>query len=177
MAADFPTPPGVLADTIYSELRSIAAAQLARERAGHTLDPTALVHEAFIRLQPHLDTSRMERRHVVALVARGMRRVLVDHARARLAAKRPSSRLRVTLSADAQLSGRGFEDLLDLHLLLERFATVDERAAAVAEMIIFGGFTQLEVAEALGVAERTVRSDLAMARAWMKRELVEGEDA
>ncbi len=165
---------GFLAGTVYDELRAIAARQLSAERVGHTLDPTALVHEAYLRLQPVIDTAGMDRKHLVSLVSRTMRRVLVDHARARLAAKRPSSRLRVTLAEGVRVTDRGFEDVLDLHLLLERYARVDERAARVAEMLMFGGFTQLEVAEHLGVSERTVRNDFTVARAWMQRELVEG---
>ncbi len=160
-----------LAGTLYAELRALAAFHLQSERPEHTLRPTEIVHEAFLRLKTHLERAKLERTHLVALVSQCMRRVLVDHARARAAAKRPSSNLRVTLSDAARVTDRSFEDVLDLHLTLGRFAEADPRAARVTEMMIFGGFTQEEVASCLGVSERTVRGDFAIAKAWMKREL------
>lgn len=164
-----------LAGTLYEELRALAAYHLKGEREGHSLQPTEIVHEAFVRLQPLLEQVKYERTHLVALVSRTMRRVLVDHARTRGAAKRPSSAVRVTLSEATRVSERSFEDVLDLNLVLERFATRDPRAAHVAEMMLFSGFTQEEVAEHLGVSLRTVTGDYAIARAWMKRELA-GDD-
>lgn len=166
-----------LAGALYGELRALAAFHLQGERPEHTLRPTDIVHEAFLRLKTHLEREKLERTHLVALVSQCMRRVLVDHARARAAAKRPSSNLRVTLAECARVTDRGFEDVLDLHLTLERFAAMDPRAAQVTEMMIFGGFTQEEVAVHLGVSVRTVGGDFAIAKAWMRRELAGGGSA
>lgn len=163
-----------LAGTLYGELRALAAYHLQHERPDHTLQPTEIVHEAFLRLHTRLESAKLKRTHLVALVSKCMRRILVDHARARSAAKRPSSNLRVTLSEATRVTERSFEDVLDLHLTLERFAETDSRAAQVAEMMIFGGFMQQEVATHLGVSERTVRGDFAIAKAWMRRELAGG---
>lgn len=174
MSANAPDDDHPFTGTLYAELRALAGYHLQNERTDHTLQPTEIVHEALIRLQPHLEQAKLERRHLVALVSRTMRRVLVDHARTRAAAKRPSSAMRVTLSEAARVSERSFEHVLDLNLALERFAATDPRAAEVTEMMIFGGYTQDEVADHFGVSVRTVGGDFAIAKAWMRRELAGG---
>lgn len=122
----------------------------------------------------YIERAKLERTQLMALVSQCMRCVLVDHARARAAAKRPSSNLCVTLADAARVSDRRFEGVLDLHLTLERFAGTDARAAQVTEMMIFGAFTQEEVAAHLRLSDRTVREDFAMGKAWMRREWTGG---
>jgi RNA polymerase sigma factor (TIGR02999 family) len=159
---------------IYAELRSLAAGYLRGERPGHTLQPTALVHEAFLRLGSLSGCAESPARFK-ALAARTMRNVLVDHARRRAAAKRGGERQRVTLDEGLAFLARGELDVLALHEALERFAALDERAARVVELRFFGGLTEPEAAEALGVSLRTVEGDWRMARAWL-REALEGEE-
>lgn len=156
---------------LYDELRALAAHYLRGERADHTLQPTALLHEAYLRLHDRLAIGVTDRVHLMALISRTMRRVLVDHARMHTAAKRQGQRLRVTFSQDLRITDNGFEDLLDLHLVLERYRLVDERAARIAEWHLFGGFTHAQVAQRIGMSEKTVRNEFAVARAWLRREL------
>lgn len=164
-----------LAPQIYEELRRLAAIYLRGERPDHTLQPTALVHEAYLRL---IDASRVDwrdRAHFFRTAARAMRRVLVDHARARGAEKRAGARQRITLAGvDPELAGPDFE-LLALDELLERLAVLHERHAQVVELRFFGGLTIAETAAALGVSETTVEDDWAMARAWLQRQLTRGD--
>ncbi len=160
-----------LLQELYQELRALAAFHLRGERADHPLQPTALLHEAYLRLHGKFAVGIENRAHLMALISRTMRRVLVDHARMSGALKRAGSRVRVTFHPDLRITDGGFEDLLDLHLVLERFKQVDARAAQVAEWQLFGGFTQAEIAEHLGVSDKTVRNDYAVARSWLRREL------
>ncbi|HXT50553.1 MAG TPA: sigma-70 family RNA polymerase sigma factor [Thermoanaerobaculia bacterium] len=157
---------------VYDELKRVAAAQLRGERGGHTLQPTALVHEAFMRLLGQTRVDWQDRRHFFAIAATTMRRVLVDHARARLADKRAHQRVTLTggaeVFADAALSP---ETLLDLDGALDRLATSFPRAARVVELHFFSGLEFAEVAAALEVAPRTVMRDWSFARAWLRREL------
>lgn len=143
------------------------------ERAGHTLTPTALVHEVYLRL---VDESRIDwtdRARFFAIAARAMRQILVDHARARAAAKRGGGLLRVTISGNDIAGGDGALDALALSDAFERLGARDERAASVAEMRVFGGLTHEEIAHALGVSRRTVDSDWTFARRWLSRALAE----
>lgn len=156
---------------LYQELRNLAERHLLGERSDHTLQPTALLHEAYVRLHSRFALGVTNRVHLMALISRTMRRVLVDHARADRALKRPGQRLRVTFHQELRITDHGFEDLLDLHLVLERYKQIDPRAAQIAEWLLFGGFTQAEVASHLGLGERTIRSEYAVARAWMRREI------
>jgi RNA polymerase sigma factor (TIGR02999 family) len=162
-----------LAEALYPELRRLAAALMRRERQDHTLQPTALVAEAFLRL---VDESRIEwkdRAHFLGIAARVMRQILVDHARRHGAAKRGAGARPITL--DANLSGgAGPVELLLVNDALDRFAVLDERGARVVEMRVFGGLTVDEIAAALGVSKRTVNNDWAMARMWLARELSRG---
>lgn len=159
-----------LADALYPELRRIAAALMRRERPDHTLQPTALVAEAYLRF---VDQSRVEwkdRTHFLGIAARVMRQVLVDHARRHAAAKRGAGVEMVPLDTEV-VGSDGTVDLLIVNDALDRYAHLDERGARIVEMRVFGGLTVGEIAEALGVSKRTVDNDWAMARMWLAREL------
>ncbi|MEM9378735.1 MAG: ECF-type sigma factor [Planctomycetota bacterium] len=163
-------PEGPRLTALYGELRAIARGRLDRLPA-QTIGATDLVHEALARLlrDGGLLTG-LERDHVVALAARTMRNVLVDRARARSAAKRGSGRAALDVEV-TDLPGTSDEDLLLVHDALEALAASDARAARVVEMRFFGGLSQTETADALGVNERTVRRDWQYARAWLLREV------
>lgn len=155
---------------VYDELRRLAAAYLARESAAHTLQPTALVHEAYMRVSAQDGVEPRNPAHLRALSAIAMRRVLVDHARGKKAAKRGGDWGKVTLEAGL-MEGEGDLDALELDAALNRLAEVDERRARVVELRFFGGLTNREVGEHLGVSETTVEADWRFARAWLSREL------
>jgi RNA polymerase sigma factor (TIGR02999 family) len=159
-----------LAEALYPELRRLAAALMRRERQDHTLQPTALVAEAFLRL---VDQSRIEwkdRTHFLGIAARVMRQILVDHARRHGAAKRGAGVQMITLD-DNLSSAAASVELLIVNDALERFARLDDRGARVVEMRVFGGLTMDEIADALSVSKRTVDNDWAVARMWLAREL------
>ncbi|MGD8494910.1 MAG: ECF-type sigma factor [Gemmatimonadales bacterium] len=154
---------------VYDELRHLAEIQLRRERAGHTLQPTALVHEAYMKLAGG-DLSISDRAHFLAIAARAMRQALVDHARRRDRAKRGGGLRPVTLT------GGSWSETLDLDELLALDAALEElepRQRQVVEGRFFGGMTEEEVATVLGVTRRTVRRDWVKARAWLYRRLYE----
>ncbi len=155
---------------VYDELRRIAGALMSDERRAVTLQPTALVHEVYLALAERR-SDWQGRAHFLALASRCMRHVLVDHARARSAAKRGGDRRAVTL--DEGLVGEQPRDVETLMLndVLDKLAALDERAARVAEMRLFGGMTVKEIAEALDVSPRTVDGDWVTARLWLSREL------
>jgi RNA polymerase sigma factor (TIGR02999 family) len=156
---------------VYDEFRALAAHHLAGERKNHTLQPTALVHEAYLRL---IDQTRVDwqgRTHFFAIGSQAIRRVLIDHARARARAKRGGGMARVTLDDAVALAPQRDEDLLALDEAMEKLEKLDPRQAKVVEMRFFGGMTVEEVAEALGVSKRTVEGEWTMARAWLLREL------
>lgn len=161
-----------LAPLVYDELRRIAAAYLARERSDHTLQPTALVNEAFVRLAGQAGAPVEGRAHFRALASQAMRRILVDHARARFAARR-DERV-VTLSGVPEDGDDGAVDLLGLDSALTRLASLNPRQARVVELRFFGGLEIEEVANELGVSPRTVNGDWRVARAWLGRELTAG---
>jgi RNA polymerase sigma factor (TIGR02999 family) len=163
-----------LAELLYPELRAIAGRLMRRERHAHTLQPTAVVHEAFMRLVDQGSIDWQDRAHFLGIAARVMRRILVDHARRRGAAKRGSGGAHITLDeAMAPRQDASFS-LLVLDDVLTRLAAIDPRGAEVAELKIFGGLTVRETAEQLGVSTRTVNHDWAMARLWLARELTPG---
>jgi RNA polymerase sigma factor (TIGR02999 family) len=162
---------------VYPELKRLAHRQLALERHGHTLQTTALVNEAYLRLVDQTRVDWRDRGHFFAVAATLMRRVLVDYARARLAAKRDHERVTLTTSAAGVGSEDGAFDVLDLDWALERLAAAYERPARVVELRTFGGLELAEVGAVLGVAERTVKRDWAFACAWLARELATGEGA
>lgn len=164
-----------LVQVVYDELRSIARRLMARERAHHTLQPTALVHEAFVRLAGR-DARFEDRGRFCALAAQVMRHVLVDHARATRAAKRGGGAARVTfedalLPATPESSGVA---VLELHDALQALAAEDPRCARVAELRLFGDASIDEIADELGVASSTVGNEWRYARAWLRRTLSEG---
>ena len=156
---------------VYDELRRQARRQLRRERVGHTLQPTALVHEAFLRLAGQSQAQWQNRRQFFAVASRVMRRVLVDQARARAASKRGDGLTRVALD-DAVATGASPDvDVLALDQALDRLEQLDPRQARVVELRYFGGMSAAEAAEAVGLSLATVNRDWAMARAWLFREL------
>lgn len=158
---------------LYDELHARAARLMSRERPDHTLRPTALVHEAYLRL---IDQSRVDwndRARFGHIAARAMRQILVDHARRRNALKRGGGATRITLDDDFTTPERSLS-VLAIHGALETLKQVDERSAAVVEMRIFAGMTVDEVAAVLGVARRTVDGDWAFARRWLAREIGSG---
>ena len=156
---------------VYGELEKIAAAQMRRERAGHTLEPRALVHEAFLRLVDQRRLDWRDRAHFFGLAAATMRRVLVDHARARAARKRrrPDEHASLTLTAaDAPQA-----ELLDLDRALDAFARRFPRQARVVEMRYFGDLDGEQIAACLEISPATVKRDWQFARAWLRQELRE----
>jgi RNA polymerase sigma factor (TIGR02999 family) len=160
-----------LAPLVYDELRRQARLQLRGERAGHTLQPTALVHEAFLRLVGQSRAQWQNREQFFAVASRAMRRVLVDHARARMAAKRGDGQTFVVLDDARAPSAPPGVDALALDQALDRLAGIDPRQARVVELRYFGGLTAPETAAALDVSLATVNRDWAMARAWLFREI------
>ena len=158
---------------VYEELHRTARALMARERANHTLQPTALVHEAYLRLVDAEGVAAGDRAHFLGIAARCMRQILVDHARAHSAEKRGGDRQRVTLMEELITDQSREHELLLLDDALEKLASLDERGARVAEMRLFGGMTIDEIAKALDVSRRTVDGDWSTARRWLARELRE----
>jgi RNA polymerase sigma-70 factor (ECF subfamily) len=159
---------------VYDELRRLAAAYLRNERRGQTLQATALVHEAYVRLIAEKSHNWQNRTHFLAIAALSMRQILVQRARARKATKRGGDPIRVELE-DHLLpasSAAGDEiDLVALDAALDRLATLDARQAKVVEMRYFGGLSVEEAAAALDISPATVKRDWTLARAWLKREL------
>jgi RNA polymerase sigma-70 factor (ECF subfamily) len=157
---------------VYDELRRLAHAQLRREPDGHTLNTTALVHEAYLRLGKEVRGQVRDRGHFFALAATAMRRILVDYARRHHAQKRGGAARRVPLEDLEQLAS---EDraamLLALDDALERLATLDTRQARIVECRFFGGLTEEETAQALGIGLRTAKRDWAKARSWLFQEI------
>ena len=161
-----------LANAVYAELRQMAARFLNNERAGHTLDPNALVHELWMRLVGGDPVAFQNRAHFWAIAAQSMRRILIDHARARARNKRGGPQQQVSLSAvDGWNPVTLDEDLLDLDQALSKLAGADSRAARVIELRFFGGLPEEEIAGALGVSVITVKRDWKVARAWLMNRL------
>jgi RNA polymerase sigma factor (TIGR02999 family) len=159
---------------IYDELRSLAAHYLRRERPGHTLQPTALVHEAYIRLIDQRQVDWSNRAQFIGLAAVMMRRILVNHARDRIAAKRGASAERVPLTIVAEQIGAPEVDLLGLDDALERLAALDVRKSQIVELKFFGGLTMDEIAATVGVSRATVEREWTFARAWLYRAVAGG---
>ncbi|MBS0420347.1 MAG: sigma-70 family RNA polymerase sigma factor [Proteobacteria bacterium] len=171
---------GELTALLYRELRSLAQRHLRRERANHTIQRTALVHEAFVRLINQQSVDWRSRGHFFALASTLMRRILVDHARARLSSKRgggqpvesleeiPEGLELVAESADPD------EDITAIDAALTRLAAIDDRQVEIVQMRYFGGLTIEETAQALDISEATVKREWTLARAWLKRELSKG---
>jgi RNA polymerase sigma factor (TIGR02999 family) len=155
-----------LVPMLYRELRALADGHLRREGVGHTLTPTALVHEAYLKLVPGRGVSARDRAHFLAIASRAMRQVLVDHARTRKARKREGGWARVTFEGNGALEARS-ADPGELIALDEALATLEPRQRQVVECRVFGGMSETDIALALGVTERTVRRDWVKARAWL----------
>lgn len=156
---------------VYDELRRLAAGYMKRERSDHTLRPTALVHEAFVRLIDQRRVTWQNRAHFIGVAARMMRRTLVDHARKRKRIKRVEGGQRVTLDEGLRSSEREEIDVLSLDLAMKRLSEMDERQGRVVELRVFGGLTIEETAEVLGVSTPTVKRDWASAKAWLYTQL------
>ncbi len=165
-----------LMDLVYVELRRMAAGFLRREREGHTLQPTALVNEVYLKLVDPGQSTWADRAHFMRVAARAMRQILIDHARRKRAARRGGDWQRVTFDEAVGLAVNDADELIALNDALEAFAELDPRAAKVVELRVFGGMTVKEAAEVLEVSPRTVDGDWAMALAWLGREL-SGDDA
>ena len=156
---------------VYSALRAMAHAQLRGQRDGHTLNPTGLVHEAYLRLVRYQDVSWKGRAHFFGAAARTMRRVLVDHARKKTAGKRKGEHVSLTHAGAASGADVSLDELLAIDDALERLAEERPRWVRVVECRYFAGLTLEETAEALGVSHATVSNDWTLARAWLRREL------
>lgn len=160
---------------VYDELREIARRQLQKERPGHTLDTSALAHEAYLKLVGEA-VDWKNRAHFFVLTARAMRQILIDYARKRNAQKRGGDWTRTTLSPRHLRIDVQMGELLALDEVLDRLNDLDERASRVVELRFFGGMTEDEVAEVLDVSTRTVQRDWKKARAWLYKELYPEDD-
>ncbi len=158
---------------VYDELRRLADGLFRRERAGHTLQPTALVHEAYVRLVKQTRVEWTGCAHFMAVGAQAMRRILINHAESRRAAKRGGAWQRVTLTESDTPAPVSDVDLLALNEALAKLEALDERQCRVVELRFFGGLTVDEAAEVLGVSSRTVELDWRMARSWLYKALTE----
>lgn len=158
---------------VYDALHGLAEKHLGRERAGHTLQPTALVHEAYLRLVDEKRRSWRTREHFLGVAAMAMRRILINHAHRRNAVKRGEGGGRVTLFDAASVLDERAEELVAMDEALERLAALDTQKARVVELRFLGGLTSEEVGKILGVSTRTVERDWRFARAWLRREIGE----
>ncbi len=155
---------------VYDELRRLARRAMQSEREGHTLQHTALVHEAYLHLV-HMDVSWNDKAHFFAVTARAMRRILVDHARTKHRDKRGGDAVKVSLDQAPELPAEDGVDILDLDQAFQRLAALDPRQAEALELHYFGGLTIEEIGEVMGIAPMTVKRKLRMAKAWLNREL------
>ncbi len=159
-----------LTPLVYAELRRVARGQLRQERLGHTLEPTGLIHEAYLRLAGQTPPEWQNRAHFFAVAAQVMRQVLVDHARQRQAAKRDGGR-RVTMTDMLAISRNRTVDMLDLDRALNELGRIDPRKARIVELRFFGGLTVDETALALEISAPTVRREIRMAETWLYQRL------
>ncbi|HLR06288.1 MAG TPA: sigma-70 family RNA polymerase sigma factor [Pyrinomonadaceae bacterium] len=156
---------------VYDELRRLAVRYLRRERDNHSLQPTALVNEAYLRLVDQQKVEWQSRAQFYGLAARVMRNILVDHARSRQAAKRGGEQFRVSFDGDQQVSVNPEIKFLAVHEALERLTTFDAQKAQIVELRFFGGLSIEETAEVLGIGHATVERDWKLARAWLRLQL------
>jgi RNA polymerase sigma-70 factor, ECF subfamily len=161
---------------VYPELRKIAAQYMRKERREHTLQPTALVHEAYLRLAGEREQPWKSRTHFFAVASQVMRQVLVDHARKHHTAKRGGGAIRVDFDGTLALDDRNATAILDVDKAIDRLAQWDARQAKVVVLRFFGGLTEQEIAQTLNVSERTVKRDWRMARAWLQG-ILAGQDS
>jgi RNA polymerase sigma factor (TIGR02999 family) len=156
---------------VYSELRALAARYLHRERKSHTLQPTALVHEAYFKLVGQTCVDWQGRAHFLAIAAKAMRQILVDHARRHSAAKRGGDRHRIALDENLVIESNRDVDLLALEDALTKLTKLDPCQAQMIELRFFGGLSVAEVAKVMGMSKRSVEREWTMVRAWLRREL------
>jgi len=173
VSRDDPDAAAQLLPLVYAELRQLAARYLARERTDHSLQATALVHEAYVRLVDQTQATWQDHAHFCGVASRVMRQVLVDHARRRGRLKRQANRRRISLDESRLVAGPTNVDLERLDDALTQLASADERASKVVELRFFGGLQMREIAEVLKVSERTVAADWSYAKAWLHNELGE----
>lgn len=160
-----------LTPLVYEELRQQAARYLRRERQNHTLQTTALINEAYLRLIDAKEVRWQGRAHFFAIAANLMRRILVDHARRRDAEKRGGSQIRLTLDRAVARAEQSEVDVMAIDQALTRLAIIDEQQAQIVELRYFSGLSVEETAMALGISPRTVKRDWSVARAWLRREI------
>jgi len=168
--------PARLMPLVYDELRRLADHYLRQERPDHTLQPTALVHEAYLKLIDQTRVDWQNRAHFFGVAAQLMRRILVDHARRHRASKRGGFQQKLTLDEAVDYSQPRDLDLVALDDALNALALMDERQSRIVELRFFGGLTIEETAEALNVSPATVKVDWSMAKAWLRREIGRGSD-
>jgi RNA polymerase sigma-70 factor (ECF subfamily) len=166
-----------LIPVVYDELRRLANRYMRREREGHTLQATALVHEAYMKLVEQRSVNWQSRAHFFGIAAQIMRRLLVDHARGRLRDKRGGGQYLVPIEDALVFSPEQSSGLVELDGALDRLATMDPRQARIVELRFFAGLTVEEVAEVLGVSPKTVKRDWSVAKAWLHGELKAAHDA
>ena len=166
-----------LLPVVYQELRRLAAGYIRHEKPGQTLQPTALVHEAYLRLMKDRPDRWQNRAHFCAIAAHSMRQILIERARARNAQKRWGEKARITLEEELVQGGERSVDLLALDQAIERLAAFDPEQARIVELRFFGGLTVEETADALDVSPATVKRHWTVARAWLARELEGRPDA
>jgi RNA polymerase sigma factor (TIGR02999 family) len=162
-----------LTPLVYDELRQQAARYLRRERRGNTMQTTALINEAYLRLIDAREVRWQGRAHFFAIASNLMRRILVDHARRRDAEKRGGSQIRLTLDRTVPIGKQADVDVLAIDEALTRLAAIDPQQAQIVELRFFSGLTVEETAAALGISPRTVKRDWSVARAWLRREIGE----
>jgi RNA polymerase sigma factor (TIGR02999 family) len=160
-----------LTPLVYEELRRLAHRQMGRERPDHTLQTTALVNEAYLRLADQTNPRWQNRAHFFAVAARAMRRILVSYARSNRAQKRGGGAVKIELDEAAILSPEQSNEIVDVHEALEKLGRLDERKARVVELKYFGGLNHDEIAEVMKISAITVRRDWVFAKAWLHNEL------
>ncbi len=160
-----------LLPVVYEELRKQAANYLRRERVGHTLQTTALIHEAYLKLVDQKNVHWQNRAHFFGIAAQLMRRILVDHARTKKRAKRGGSNIRVSFNEANVLAPSQNLDIVALDEALERLSEIDEQQSRIVELRFFSGLTVEETAEVLAISPATVKRDWSMAKAWLHREI------
>jgi RNA polymerase sigma factor (TIGR02999 family) len=160
-----------LIPVVYGELRRLASRTLRRERRDHTLQPTALVHEAYLRLIDQRSVNWQNRSHFFAIASQAMRRIVVDHARRHNAVKRGGDNLKVELEAAMLLPGAKDVDVVRLDDALTALAAFDPQQGRIVELRFFGGLSIEQTAEVIGISPATVKRDWSMAKAWLHREL------
>ena len=166
-----------LTESVYVELRGLAARILEQESPGHTLQPTALVHEAFLRLVDQRNVDLQGRTHFFAVAAQSMRRILVDHARKKMRQKRGGRRRHLSLDERLVIRRECEEDVLAVEEALNRLAEMDQQQATIVELRFFGGLSVGEVAAVLQLSKRTVEREWTAIRAWLRQQLAEDKDS